>query len=310
VDRILQRSRRSSEESLAMGAIQHNHRPQRENRPMLADAPAWFNQARARSNQRQTFRPVPLPQRRSWIRGAITWLKSSRQNAMLAVALLVAFPAIFFAGFWARSAVSPEPQSTAAREAARSGSQQPAKAHDQEAEQQRTNTETAAQQVVPAQPAAAPAVANVVVNNVPRETVVAAAEVRPSHPEPVASLSKPVQSVIAASREFKPAAVSEDAEAEHKRQLASGFDLTPAGQATLVADVRLPGKSWFETAADEPNCESGLCAPVPKKSTDRKLDTALVWNSSPEAAADEARRDGKLVFLIHVSGNFAQPGFT
>jgi hypothetical protein len=30
----------------------------------------------------------------------------------------------------------------------------------------------------------------------------------------------------------------------------------------------------------------------------------------PEAAAAQANRDGKLVFLIHVSGNFAQPGFT
>jgi hypothetical protein len=293
-----------------MGATQHNHRPRRENRPMLPDAPAWFNQARARSNQRQTFRPVPLPQRRSWMRDVKTWLKSSRQNAMLAAALLLAFPAIFYAGFWTRSAFSPEPRSTADREAARSDRQRPAQAQDQGAEQPRKNAENAARQVIPAQPAAGPEAANVVVNNVPSETVVAVAEVRPALSDPIAPRDEPIQRVNAVNREIQPAVDSAGAAAEYKRQLAGGFDLTRSGQAPLVADVRLPGKSWFESAADEPNCESGLCAPVPKKSTDRKLNTALVWNSSPEAAADEARHDGKLVFLIHVSGNFAQPGFT
>jgi hypothetical protein len=43
---------------------------------------------------------------------------------------------------------------------------------------------------------------------------------------------------------------------------------------------------------------------------DRSLNTALTWAKSPGAASEQARRDGKLVFLIHVSGNFEDPGFT
>lgn len=43
---------------------------------------------------------------------------------------------------------------------------------------------------------------------------------------------------------------------------------------------------------------------------DPKLGTALVWNNSLEAANAQAEKEGKLVFLIHVSGNFAIPGFT
>ena len=38
--------------------------------------------------------------------------------------------------------------------------------------------------------------------------------------------------------------------------------------------------------------------------------TALHWAASPAAAAEQARAQGKLVFLIHVSGNFAIPEFT
>ncbi len=45
-------------------------------------------------------------------------------------------------------------------------------------------------------------------------------------------------------------------------------------------------------------------------SANRSLDTALTWAKSPAEAAGEASREGKLVFLIHVSGNFEDPGFT
>jgi hypothetical protein len=43
---------------------------------------------------------------------------------------------------------------------------------------------------------------------------------------------------------------------------------------------------------------------------DRSLNTALTWAKSPGAASEQAREEGKLVFLIHVSGNFEDPGFT
>ena len=42
----------------------------------------------------------------------------------------------------------------------------------------------------------------------------------------------------------------------------------------------------------------------------RSLNTALTWAKSPAEAAEQANREGKLVFLIHVSGNFEDPGFT
>jgi hypothetical protein len=36
----------------------------------------------------------------------------------------------------------------------------------------------------------------------------------------------------------------------------------------------------------------------------------LEWASSVEEAAQQAKDAGKLVFVIHVSGNFESPGFT
>jgi hypothetical protein len=85
--------------------------------------------------------------------------------------------------------------------------------------------------------------------------------------------------------------------------------------ATTTAAFQLPKstaepvavKSWFAIhGADDVAAasEEAVC------STDRSLKTALTWARSPKEAADEARRQGKLVFLIHVSGNFEDPGFT
>jgi hypothetical protein len=47
-----------------------------------------------------------------------------------------------------------------------------------------------------------------------------------------------------------------------------------------------------------------------KKSSDRKLNTALTWAKSVSEANERAEEEEKLVFLIHVSGNFEMPGFT
>ena len=78
----------------------------------------------------------------------------------------------------------------------------------------------------------------------------------------------------------------------------------------MPAPFVLPKKPWFALArltADEPESCQGtqaVCA------ANRSLNTALTWAKSPAEAAEQARRDGKLVFLIHVSGNFEDPGFT
>lgn len=77
----------------------------------------------------------------------------------------------------------------------------------------------------------------------------------------------------------------------------------------ISAEVVQPENAWFAAVTDGAACDTGTCRVAPQ-SLDRKLNTALVWTPTPEAAAAEAEREGKLVFLIHVSGNFAQPGFT
>ena len=43
---------------------------------------------------------------------------------------------------------------------------------------------------------------------------------------------------------------------------------------------------------------------------DERLGTALHWADSIEEAAEDAHRKQKLVFVIHVSGNFKIPTFT
>ena len=76
-------------------------------------------------------------------------------------------------------------------------------------------------------------------------------------------------------------------------------------ESTAAAPVEI--RSWFAVdGADDirPPGAAGVCSP------DRSLNTALTWARSPEEAAVEARRAGKLVFVIHVSGNFEDPGFT
>jgi hypothetical protein len=73
--------------------------------------------------------------------------------------------------------------------------------------------------------------------------------------------------------------------------------ILPEKPAFALADLKLD-----ETAVGD-NSEQ-VCA------VDRSLNTALTWAKSPAAAAEKARQDGKLVFLIHVSGNFENAGFT
>ena len=59
----------------------------------------------------------------------------------------------------------------------------------------------------------------------------------------------------------------------------------------------------------KPLTSTQVCA-AEKKFKDRKLSTALTWAESVQEAAQQAEDEQKLVFLIHVSGNFEMPGFT
>jgi hypothetical protein len=59
-----------------------------------------------------------------------------------------------------------------------------------------------------------------------------------------------------------------------------------------------------------PTLAPAACAGACPLAESRKLGTALEWASSVEEAAQQAKDAGKLVFVIHVSGNFESPGFT
>jgi hypothetical protein len=87
------------------------------------------------------------------------------------------------------------------------------------------------------------------------------------------------------------------------------FALSP-GAVAMAAPFVLPEKPWF-ALADLTLAEPESCSGAARVcSANRSLDTALTWAKSPAEAADLASREGKLVFLIHVSGNFEDPGFT
>jgi hypothetical protein len=79
---------------------------------------------------------------------------------------------------------------------------------------------------------------------------------------------------------------------------------------TLSDNVLIPRTSWFATAdpgasdAFPAQCSAQVCT------KDRSLGTALTWARSPAEASKLAEQSGKLVMLLHVSGNFENPGFT
>jgi hypothetical protein len=55
------------------------------------------------------------------------------------------------------------------------------------------------------------------------------------------------------------------------------------------------------TARADENC--GKCGK-------QNFETSISWEESPSAAAQKAKGQEKLVFILHVSGNFEDPKFT
>ena len=43
---------------------------------------------------------------------------------------------------------------------------------------------------------------------------------------------------------------------------------------------------------------------------DRSLNTAITWARSPEEAIQQAKEGQKMLFVVHVSGNFEEAKFT
>ena len=75
----------------------------------------------------------------------------------------------------------------------------------------------------------------------------------------------------------------------------------------VVALIAVLSCNAISDAAEPPiaaKCEEGDCGPF------RKLGTAIDWADNAKQAAQLARQQNKLVFLIQVSGNFAREEFT
>jgi hypothetical protein len=85
-----------------------------------------------------------------------------------------------------------------------------------------------------------------------------------------------------------------------KRSLSSSSNMIPA---SLTDSIDL------DTAVgDGAVCEDGQCSAAgPAEGT---LGTLVAWADTPAEARAKARDTDKLVFLMHVSGNFEKPGFT
>jgi len=253
-----------------MTALQTTPRSTGLSRPLLLDAPEWFNRARAAANQMQMFRLRPVPPGQNCFvpyRGAGgRW--GIRNKAIFLGLSLTAVPIVFLIGFWMRGVVAP----------------------------------------------AAPLVANADLANIDGGLTNAKRPKSGEQPQAVARRRRPPKSsTIAATQDTDTPLLDRRSQipaAESAPDPVDGFVLQSPVAGQFVADVQVPENSWFSLAGAIADCDSGTCKLVPVKTADRKLNTALEWSSTPQAAAKQADREGKLVFLIHVSGNFAQPGFT
>jgi hypothetical protein len=88
-------------------------------------------------------------------------------------------------------------------------------------------------------------------------------------------------------------------------------DLVEPLEAPAAAPAAKPHKRPRGNLALAADAADNLPATPPGKLVkDRRLGTRLVWATSPESAAVQAQREGKLLFLLHLSGNFELPEFT
>jgi hypothetical protein len=203
-------------------------------------------------------------------------------------------------GFWTRGIVAPAGQKTA------SDDDSPQTVADE-----RPPSEIAAEHIEN------PAI-NQAVDDIPRRLHEVGAVENPGMPPDATVVSQEPRS--AARAHAAPEAIARraddltswglPADSAKPSPLGDGFSLRTAGGVRHVsAEVLQPARAWFATATAEGECTTGSC-PLPVARLDRRLNTALDWSPTPQAAAEQAEREGKLVFLIHVSGNFAQSGFT
>jgi hypothetical protein len=265
-------------------------------RPPVAGAPEWFNRARAAANQRQVFRPRPAPITRisPGPDAAVNRSSPRRDGRWIFGLALVAVPLVFSAGYCARGTrENPDRPPASGRLEAGVAEARP--------ENHRAEVEASEPADVPVGPTAARGASE------PDERGLAEQNV----PAPIAASSpidhrrSPTVEIAAAAIETPPASPARAIETP------DGFSLRSPGLVRQIsAEIVQPVNAWFDATAKEGDCTTGTCPAPVRTVVDRKLNTALEWSPGPEAAAASAEREGKLVFLIHVSGNFAQPGFT
>ena len=68
-----------------------------------------------------------------------------------------------------------------------------------------------------------------------------------------------------------------------------------------------PGQALW---AFDPPAPADWDQPVAEVCTGEKLGTTITWYDEPQVAARLAKEQGKLVFVIQISGNFAREEFT
>jgi hypothetical protein len=147
---------------------------------------------------------------------------------------------------------------------------------------------------------AAGAVSEVEVN--PPELAVA-----PESPEPP-TIAKQAPPASAAAPQTAPApqpAEQQVTASSPSEETVEANPPTPLSAASATFPVSLEGK----VPTIKLSSTTQVCG-LEKKSSDRKLNTALTWAESVSEANERAEEEEKLVFLIHVSGNFEMPGFT
>jgi hypothetical protein len=132
------------------------------------------------------------------------------------------------------------------------------------------------------------------------EAAVAPDQTHPASPVPfLRESASPLPAEAAAAAELKqvsdppPAALLPDVAAEKN-------EVSKSEPAATVEPVKLA----LAQAKDD-SCSTGMC-----KANDVFHRTAVTFAASPKLAAEQAVKDKKLVFVLHVSGNFEDPGFT
>jgi hypothetical protein len=134
---------------------------------------------------------------------------------------------------------------------------------------------------------------------------------RPSAETQVASLSV-AQPEAPPPNPPEPATVTElpaPAPSEHEEATVA---LTKAPESSSAVEQEAPPAEvqTFQVAIKEP-----VQRPEPEPvqlppGNERRCGTAVQFVANPEAAAEQARKEKKLLFVLHVSGNFEDSGFT